>query len=170
MAISGKIALSANVQQTASRDLGAADDTAVLSAALRLTNGTGAGQADRLWSDTRTLAASATEDLDLSGTGLTDAFGTTVTFPKVSAVIVKAAPGNTNNVVVGAAATNAWATLLNATGTITLRPGAWVAIAVGEADASGYATTAGTGDLLRVANSGAGTAVSFDIIVVGKSA
>lgn len=169
MAISGAISLAVNVKQTAARDLGKAADTAALSAALNLTNGTGASQADRVFSDTRTLAASATEDLDLVGTGLIDAYGTATTFVKVSAVIIKAADANTNSVVVGAG-TNPWTGLLNTTGTVTLRPGAWAAFAVGSADASGYTTTATTGDILKVANSGAGTSVSYDIVVIGKSA
>lgn len=169
MALTGTVSLAVNVKQTATRDLGKAADSAALSSVLNLTNGTGAGQADRVFSDTRTLAASATEDLDLVGTGLTDAYGTAVTFVKVSAVIIRAAAANTNSVVVGAG-TNPWTGLLNTTGTVTLRPGAWAAFAVGAADASGYTTTAATGDILKVANSGAGTAVSYDIVVIGKSA
>ena len=33
--------------------------------------------------------------------------------------------------------------------------------------AAGYAVTAGTGDILKVANSGAGTGVTYDIVIVG---
>jgi hypothetical protein len=37
--------------------------------------------------------------------------------------------------------------------------------------AAGIATvTAGTGDILRVDNSGAGTTVTFDIVIIGTSA
>ena len=144
----------------------------VLPGALRdvsLANGTAAGQADRLWSDTRTLAASANEDLDLAG-ALADAFGAAAVFVKVKGIYVAAASGNTNNVVVGAAASNAWATLLNATGTVTLRPGAGFMAVAGSADATAWGVTAGTGDLLRIANSGAGTSVTYDIVVIGTSA
>lgn len=169
MPLSGQINLKASVNQKTTRALGSGYDAAEIGAVLKVANGTGAGQADRVWSATRTLAASATEDLDLVGTTLLDAFGAAVTFPKVTALIVRAAPGNTNNVVVGAG-TNAWATLLNTTGTITLRPGAWLAIAVGQTDISGYVTTAATGDILKVANGGGGTQVSYDIVVIGKSA
>lgn len=33
--------------------------------------------------------------------------------------------------------------------------------------ATGYAVTAGTADQLKVANSGAGTGVTYDIVIVG---
>jgi hypothetical protein len=133
-----------------------------------LSSGTGAGQADRVFSDQRTLSASANEDLDLAGV-LTDSFGATITFARIKGLLVAASSGNTNNVVVGAAASNPWTGLLTATGTVTLRPGAFFVAVAGTADATGYAVTAGTGDLLRVANSGAGTSVTYDIYVIGVS-
>lgn len=136
---------------------------------LQLADGTGAAQADRMFSDTRTIAASSNEDLDLVG-ALADAIGGTASFVRIKGLYIAASTGNTNNVVVGAAATNPWATLLNATGTVTLRPGAALCVVTGSADTTTYATTAGTGDLLRIANSGAGSTVNYDIIVVGASA
>lgn len=137
-------------------------------------SGTGAGQVDKIFSDTRTLSASASEDLDLTGT-LVDAFGATITMARVKGIIISAATGNTNNVIVGAnVAANAWGTLFGPTGasggTVTLRPGAWIAAGVGAADATGWTVTAGTGDLLHVTNSAGGTSVSYDIVVIGCSA
>lgn len=137
--------------------------------ALKLATGTAAGQADKLWFDTRTLAASATEDLDLAGV-LTDAFGAVVTFARIKGLVVVAAAGNSNNVVLGAAAANPWTALLGATGTLTVRPGAGVWVFAGAADATGYAVVAGTGDILKVANSAGGTAVTYDIALIGASA
>lgn len=134
-----------------------------------LASGTAAGQADRVWSDTRTLAASANEDLDLAG-ALADAFAVAAVFVRVKGIYIAAAAANTNNVVIGAAASNPWATLLSATGTVTLRPGAALLVVAGSADATGYAVTAGTGDLLRITNSAAGTSVTYDIVVIGASA
>jgi hypothetical protein len=131
--------------------------------------GTGAGQADKQWADQRTLTASSTEDVDLTGTQ-TDAFGATITLARIKGLLIRASAANTNNVVVGAASSNAWAALLNATGTITLRPGTGILLAAGSADATAYAVTAGTGDLLKVANSGAGSSVIYDIAVIGCSA
>jgi hypothetical protein len=134
---------------------------------LILADGTGAGQADRLFSDTRTIAASSNDDLDLAGV-LVDALGATITFARVKGLYVAAATANTNNVLIGAG-TNPFINLLNATGVITLRPGAWITFGVGATDATGAAVTAATGDILRIANSGAGTTVNYDIIIIGAS-
>ena len=133
-----------------------------------LDSGTGAGKADLRFTDTRTLTASSTEDLDLAGV-LTDAFGVALTFVKIKGLFISAAAANTNNVIVGAAASNAWAALLGATHTLTLRPGTTFGLMAGAADATTYAVTAGTGDLLKVANSAGGTSVSYDILLIGSS-
>jgi hypothetical protein len=133
-----------------------------------LATGTGANQADRLFHDQRTLAASANEDLDLAGS-LLDAFGDTLTFARIKGIVVRAADGNTNNVVVGAAASNQFVGPFGAgTHTVAVRPGGVFAIYA--PDATGYAVTAGTGDLLRIANSSSGTPVTYDIILIGASA
>ena len=135
-----------------------------------LTDGAGAGQANVVFHDRRTLAPSANEDLDLIGTALTDPAGVALGLVRVKALIVSAAAANVNNVVVGAAAANPWATLFNATGTATLRPGATLAYFAGSLDATAALVTAGTGDLLRVTNGGAGTSVDYDVIVIGANA
>lgn len=134
----------------------------------RWSDGTGAGQANRVFADRRQLAASANESLDLAG-GLTDALGATITLAKVRALLIEADAGNTNTLVVGGAAANAFASLFgDATDKIVVRPGGLVLIVA--PDATGYAVTAGTGDLLQVANGGAGTPVTFDITVIGATA
>lgn len=163
------MAITASTTLTSSLDLTTASAPMTLSRAVSLSSGTGAGKADCVFSDRRTLAASATEDLDLAG-ALTDALGGTVSLARVKGIIVSASADNTNNVVVGAASSNPWATLLSATGTLTLRPGASVGLMAGVADATGYAVTGGTGDLLKVANSGGSTAVTYDIVIIGASA
>ena len=135
-----------------------------------LTSGTTVGKADRIWHDQRTLLASATEDLDLSGS-LTDALGGSAVFAKIKGIIVAAAAGNTNNVLVGGVSAGL-STFLSpaATGIITLRPGAVFAVIAGAADSTAYAVTATTADLLHVANSTSGSSVTYDVIVVGTSA
>lgn len=133
-----------------------------------LATGTGNNQADKLFADQRTLTASSTEDLDLAGT-LTDAYGDTITFVRVKAIIVKAASGNTNSVLVGGAASNQMINWVSdATDKVVVRPGGIFVLACN--DATGYAVTASTGDLLRIGNSSGGTSVTYDIIIVGASA
>jgi hypothetical protein len=165
-----KLLVSASGKLTQSQDLGNAVATALKSLNVSLVDGVAAGQADLLFADTRTLAASANEDLDLAGTMLQDPLGADLSFLRVKALLVVAAPANVNNVVVGNSATATWIPLLGATGTVTLRPGAAFAAFAGAADATGYAVVATTGDLLRVTNSGAGSTVSYDILVIGASA
>ncbi|MFE2353469.1 hypothetical protein [Streptomyces parvulus] len=170
MPLSGTmLAVSAFAELTTALDLGVARAPHSLSRRLELASGTGAGKADKVFSDRRTLAASATEDLDLAGT-LVDAFGATITLARVKGIIIAAAAGNTNNVLVGAASGSPWATLLNSTGVITLRPGAFLAVGTGAADATGYVVTATSADLLKVANSAAGSSVTYDIHIIGASA
>lgn len=169
MALTSRVSMALAATYTSAQDLTTVSSPLSLSQQWDLGNGTGAGQADRLFSDRRTLAASATEDLDLAGV-LTDAFGATLTFARIKALLVRASSGNTNSVVLGAASSNPWATLLNGTGTLTLRPGASVLLSAGVGDATAYAVTAATGDLLKVANSAGGSAVTYEIAIIGASA
>jgi len=169
MSLTSLLAISASATQTVAQDLGTASAPVSVSRSVNLASGTGAGQADRVFHDRRTLAASASEDLDLAGS-LVDAFGQTITFARIKGLVVSAAAANTNNVVIGAAASAPWAALLGATHTLTLRPGAAVAVMAGEADAAAYVVAATTADLLKIANSGAGSGVTYDIVIIGASA
>lgn len=169
MALTSDFSLSASGLYTKVGDLSTPSDDLSWRRTAHLDSGTGAGKADLRFTDTRTLAASATEDLDLAGT-LLDVFGAALTFVRIKALMISAATTNTNNVIIGAAATNPWIGLLNAAGTITLRPGQWIGSGSGAADATCMAVTAGTGDLLKIANSAAGTSVTYDILIVGASA
>lgn len=137
---------------------------------VELASGTGAvaGVADKAWDARRNILASANDDLDLAGV-LLDAFGGAITFARIKGLFISALPGNINNLVIGAAGANPWITLLNATGTITLKPGDTIGAYSGAANAPGWPVTGGTGDILRVANGGAGTAVDYDIVIIGAS-
>jgi hypothetical protein len=128
-------------------------------------NGVGAGQVDKVFADQRTLTASSTEDLDIVGGGLTDAFGATFTLVELKVLMVCAASTNTNNVVLGGDA-NSVPFLSAATTTVSIKPGGCFQLA--DPSAAGIAVTAGTGDILQVANSGGGTSVVYDIIVLGS--
>lgn len=146
-------------------EFGGVEQTLKYSAAHAFTDGTGANQAQKLFTDQRTLAASANEALDLSGV-LADVFGATLTLTKIKAILIKAADGNTNDVIVGGAASNAWVGPFgSSTHTVAVKPGGTVMFVA--PDATGYAVTAGTGDQLKVANSAAGSAVTYDIVLVG---
>jgi hypothetical protein len=128
--------------------------------------GTGMGQADLVFADRRTLAASATENLDLAG-ALTDPLGAALTFGHVKAIYVVARAANTNSVVVGGAATNAFVGPLGGTTpTVTLPPGGGLLLVH---PGAGWTVTAATGDLLKVLNSAAGASVQYDVVIIGTS-
>ena len=137
---------------------------------LVLKDGTGAGQANRLFVKTSTLAASATEDLDLAG-GVEDMYGTAVTFAKIGLFYVEAKVGNTNNVLLGGAAATQWSSWVgDVSDKVAVRPGGVFLLGCGKADATRYAVGAGASDLLRVGNSAAGTPVTYTILIAGTSA
>jgi hypothetical protein len=176
MALDTLLQLQLTAKLTTTKDLGVTPESVLpIFERIHLATGTGAGKADKLWYDERTLAASATEDLDLVGT-LTDDFGVTFSPTKIKALWIKAASAdplvvaNTNDVIVGAASATQWAALLGTTGTLRLRPGAQIMLAAGKADATGYVCAAGATDLLKVANSAAGTQVIYQIAIVGATA
>lgn len=168
MAFSSTNLLQIAATLTSAGDLVGASAPLSISQQITFTEGTGANQANRVWSDTRTLTASATEDLDLAGSALLDPYGAAVVFARVKGLFVRAASGNTNNVVLGGV-TNGWAALISpaASGLVTLRPGA--VLAVFDPSATGMAVTAGTGDLLHVANSAGSTSVTYDIVIIGSA-
>lgn len=130
--------------------------------------GTGASKADKIYTERVTLTASATETLDLAGS-LVDALGAVCTFVAVKAIILVAAAGNTNDVVLGgAAATQFVGPLGDATDKVKVRPGGFLACIA--PDATGWQVGAGSSDNLKIANGGGTTSVTFDLIIIGASA
>lgn len=134
---------------------------------LTWTSGTAASTADLMFSDTRTVNASSNEDLDLAG-ALTGPLGTTLTFVELRLILISAATGNTNNVRVTRPASNGVPLFLAASDGIDVPPGGtflWLCPADGK-----VTVTAGTGDLINVANSSSGTSVTYDVVIIGTSA
>jgi hypothetical protein len=162
--LNGRIILDARFDLANTLDLSSAIDAINQRFAFEFQNGTGANQANMVWHDTRTLAASGTEDLDLAGV-LTNMFGVAVVFTKIKAVIVKARAENTNNVTVARAAANGAPLFMAAGDGVSLVPGGMFCVVA--PNVAGIAVTAGTGDLLTVTNAAAGTPVTYDVIVVG---
>lgn len=168
MALTTNINVGVNALLTGSLDLGSLTAPQSKSFTASWVSGVLAGQADMVWSDNRTLTASSTEDLDLAGV-LVGAFGTALTFARVKAILVTADAANTNNVVVGgASATQFVGPFGAATHTVSVQPGGMFMVAAPGATA--WPVAQGSTDLLKVANSGAGTSVTYSIFIVGASA
>lgn len=165
--VTAEINLSIKAALTGTNDLGSpklALDP--ISEVMQLSPGTdGVNKANILFSDTRTLSASANEDIDLAGS-LSSAFGATITAAEIVAIYVKAASGNTNNVNVTRPASNGFAGPFLATGDgMAVRPGEYVLLT----SQTGWAVTAGTGDLINIANSAGTTGVTYNIVIIGRT-
>jgi hypothetical protein len=130
-----------------------------------LANGTGANQANVIFSDQRTLSSAATEDLDLAGGGLTDPLGTAFAPARIKCVMIASASGNTTNLTL-LGDTNSVPVLSTAATTIVIAPGG--VFTACRPDATAWAVTAGTGDIIQVANASGASAV-YDVILVGSS-
>lgn len=147
---------------TAALDLTSARSELLIERTLTLANGTGADQANQVWSDTRTLSSGSNETLDLSGS-LTNAAGESVTFTKVKLLYVR--NKGTTTLTVGGAASNGFISPFGAsTDTLNVRAGG-VAVLFAP-DATGYAAAAGTADQLKVTNA-AGASCDYDIAIIG---
>lgn len=165
---SGNLKLALTGSFNGDNDLSTVSQAINYSKSYSITNGTSADQANMIFMDQRTLASSTAEDLDLAG-GLTNAFGTTITFTAIKGIIVSAAAENTNNVLIGGDLSAAFINWVgNSSDVIVVKPGGMFALV--DPGAGGYAVTATTGDLLQVANSSSGSSVTYDIIIIGEVA
>lgn len=126
-------------------------------------SGTNDGEANMMFSDSREIAASGTDDLDLYG-GLTDAFGGTINFTVVKGILIYAHSTNTNNVLVGGDAAPFVNWVADGSDIVVVKPGGimWLY------DPAGYAVTNTTADVLQIANSAGSTVVNYDIILFGE--
>lgn len=147
-------------------DLGSAQYSPTINKRITMATGTGTGQADMIFTDTRTVSASSTDALDLAGS-LTGPVGGTLTFVKLKGLLVRAAAGNTNNCRVNRPASNGVPLFLAASDGIDVLPGGiflWVA------PGAGVTVTASTGDLINIDNSSSGSSVTYDVVIIGTSA
>jgi hypothetical protein len=138
------------------------------SKAYQFATGVGAGQADQLVADQRTINASSNDDVDLAGS-LINAVGDTVTFARIKGLIVEHVSG-TNTLIMGGGASNPVTTILGGTTpTLTIRPGGLLVL-LSPSETTGYLVTAATADILRFTNGGAGSSVVYNLIVIGATA
>lgn len=166
MALTGNLRVSVNTDLTSTLDKGTATSSESINISMAITNGTGASQGNQVFSDTRTLSASSNEELDLAGS-LSNGLGSTVTFTRIIALVVEADADNGDTISVGGAAANGWETWVGATGDLVkVRPGG--ALVLKASDATGYAVTAGTGDLLKITNDDSAAAGSYTIYLIGS--
>lgn len=171
MTINASINVTATVKETLTADYKDTVWNATITNALAFTDGTTANKCDLIFVDEREVASATNDDLDLAGS-LESVLGTAFTPAEIVAIIVVNAPisgdANTTDLTIGGAS-NAFEGFVSSSGTIgPIKPGGTFVIGTG--DAAGIGTvTAGTGDILRIANSSGATA-TYQIAILGRSA
>ena len=173
--ISGAVTLAMTATMTTPLVLGSATlgsgvaSMTVTAGPTAFTNGTGSGQANQIYWATRTLVASTSEQLDFNGSGgaiLYDPAGNALTMARLKTVVVSAAPANTNSVVVGGGSGAVTGLFGGGTQTGIVVPGATLAWLCSPTDTTGYVATT---HALQIANSGAGSSVTYTIVVIGTT-
>lgn len=163
MPASGSVSVRVDLVDTNPLDLTTATARHLLDYVSSLTDGAGDNQIQYMWSDTRSVTAGAPDDLDLRG-GLTNAFGATLNFTNVVGFAIRN-KGTTGQTLTVGAGSNPFITWLAATGD-GVKVGAG-GVFVLHSPIDPFGTTAGTADILRIANA-SGTA-SYDIVIWGTS-
>lgn len=120
---------------------------------LQFAFGTGAKQVQNLYDAQFVLAPSATQDLDLNGGGLVNAFGEAVVLAEVKAIFVKNTSA-VDSITFGPAPAAGMSTLITAGGQLVIPPKGTVVMMT--EDASGWLAAGGT-DTLRIANGPTGS-------------
>lgn len=173
MGLRSELLVQLSAIQSGAQDFGGPDFKPLVKALLTLSDGVGQNQADILYADERSLAASTNDDIDLAGV-LTNAFGAVITAAEMVALLIinkpKAvgAPANTSNLTIGLGSNPFLGFVAGTTPTIgPLRPGGVFLIA--SPDAAGIGTvTGGSADILRVAN-GAGGGAVYQIAILART-
>jgi hypothetical protein len=130
-----------------------------------ITDGTGAAQCNKYYRSYRTLTAGSADNLDLAGS-LLDPFGNTLTFTGIKYIaiaLISASANGTNKLVLGNA-TNPFVGPFSSAGTIDI----FDSLELYHPGASGWAVTAGTGDILKINNPGAAS-VTYCILIAGNA-
>lgn len=173
MTVSAQLDVTLALTNTATAVLGkSAAWRGEIASSVALGDGTGASEFDLLYAAERTVASASNDDIDLSGV-LTDALGATITAAEIVGIVIvnKRANGtaNTTSLTVGGGSNPFTGFLGGTTPTITkIGPGGMFVLI--SPDATGLGTVAaGTGDILRVANS-SGASATYQIAILGRSA
>ena len=139
-----------------------------------LSHGILADQANLCYFAERTIASASNDDLDLSGV-LTDAFGDTLANAKLKLILIlnrardASEAANTTDLTIGGGS-NPFVGILGGTAPTIgpIKPGGFVMIGASHLDGIG-AVTAGTGDILRIANS-SGASAKYVVGLIGAAA
>ncbi len=176
-ALTASLGISVTANAARALDLSTPADALSLAIANAFSFGSGANMANQIWHDRRILAGAASEELDLAGS-LTNAFGQSVTFAKIKALLIRNRSGEVIGahavatdaaLTAGGAVANAWVGPFGAAND-TLGVPAGGSMLLVNPTAAGWAVTAGTGDLLKILNADATDELCYEIFILGESA
>lgn len=172
--LTANINLSLLATLTTAPDIGSA--TYALNEALALAalaDGNGLNQANRVWSDRRTLNAATAENINMYTPFTVDALGQNLTLSKCKALYIKNRGGavlSASDILKygGEGSAAAWNSIFDGSDTAkgTIEPNGailWVA-----PSAAGYAIANTTNHLLKVENMNGSQAIDYDIIIIGS--
>lgn len=134
------------------------------------TTGTGADQANKIFVNQYSIAASGNQQLDLAG-GVVDYANQTITFTKIKEIYIALTADTTaSSILVGGgtdgAGTNALVGYV-ANASDMIRVGNGRAFTTGRSDATGFPVTAGTGDILRILNEDGSNVATVNVVIIG---
>lgn len=150
-----------NAQLTGPGDLGTDTSSLDMTYPMRLTNGTSAGQADLMFKDTRQLAGSGTDDIDL--TTVEDAFGAPLAALEVVTIFLRSLDSNTTDLTIGGSTAD-----YTGLPDQTVSPGG-IVFYHNATDTGLGSVVDGTSDTIRIVN-GSGAQASYEIVIIARSA
>lgn len=172
MSLTAKIKASLSVSQQGNNAFGGPHWSAEMDFLQSFADGVTAGKANLAYMAERTVASGANDDIDLAGV-LSDALGVVITAAELVALVIinKAKDGtpNTTALTIGGG-TNPVSGYLGGTTPTIANIGEGGMILLVDPTAAGLSPiVAGTGDILRVANS-AGASNKYQILVLARNA
>lgn len=171
MSINGKVSLSFRINEIldSPENVIANPQTALIEDTYTIDDGTGSDQADLLFSDRRSVVASATDTLDLgTGGGLTDVFNVSIVpFVKVTVIVIRNRSTTAGDILhIGPHTVNGFIGPWVATGDLNeVGPGDVVYLR----NDAGWTVTDGSVDTIRVVEVGGANTVIYDIGILGRS-
>lgn len=154
------------------KDFGDAINSFSFSARQKITTGTGVNQADLFYAKKHTLAASGTLAIDLNGSS-NDGLNRNIAMTSIVGILVfnrdpDTGANSVGTLTLGGGSNPITGLVANGSGQRKVNPGEMFYNFCGEA--GGLCTvTAGTGDILNITNSAAGSS-TFSVFVIGRSA
>lgn len=166
VSVSGTIRFLVDLYERAANDLGPACTRHTIDYSKSLASGTGADQADLVWSDERAVASGTPDNLDVRGV-LASALNPGINFVKITGIVIRNKSTTSGQyLTVGNGANPFFAGLFNAgPDRIQVQPGgcfAWYS----PIDAA--TTTAATADILQIA--AATGSITYQIEIIGRTA